>query len=70
MIIDQVNVYRLAALETEDESPVAGYADTPLPTTISLQPMQPPSRQVHVLWRVRVLQRGQHAPEALHMSGI
>ena len=50
MIVDQVHIYRLTFHETEDDAPVAGHTNTPLPSPITLQRMQAVARPVQILW--------------------
>ena len=75
VVINQVNVYRLAVLEAKDNAPVTGYANTPLPVSSALQRVQPVARQVHVLSRLRRIQFRQDATDTTnkrlrHRSGI
>ena len=70
MVIDQVHAYRLAISEAKDDSPVPRDAHAPLSATIPFELVQPPAGQVQVPWRTRILQRGQHTPDALHMVGV
>ena len=70
MVVHQVNIYRLAAIEAENNAPVAGHAHAPLPAALPLESVQLPPGQVHVPWRPRILQRGQNTPDTLHMVGV
>ena len=73
VIVDEVHVHRFTIDEAKDDTPVAGYSDTPLAAPITRQSMQSTAREGHVLRRTSVLQRSQQATNTCHSvqsSGI
>ncbi len=63
MIVQVVDEFRICAIEAENDAPVGGDGDRILSCEIPSQPMEPPARRVHVLWLLRIVQRGQQDPK-------
>lgn len=69
VIIDKVEVSNVFALEPEHQAPVTGNPDRPLAATITLEPMQPCSRQAPNLVRSRRgFERSQQDPEPCRVT--
>ena len=67
MVIDQVYVAGMPALETEYDAPVAGNADRPMTGQLALQSMQPETGQIHTCRSCRLIKTGQ---DTLHLCDI
>ncbi len=61
MIIDQVDVEGVLAVEAENDAPVGAQRDRPKTLQVSLQRMQAKARNRHVLRTARLVQAGQDA---------
>jgi len=66
VIVDQVHVYGLAALEAEDDTPVPGYTHTPLARSVTLQRVQSKTRRIRATRMRRFLQPEQNPPKPWH----
>lgn len=60
MVVEQVHVARVLAIETEDDAPVAGYGHGPESGEVALQRMQPKARQRHVVRYRSLVQTGEN----------
>lgn len=64
MIVKQVQISDVFALETENKAPVAGDPDRPLTAPVTLELVQPRARQMPDLYRTRRgSERSQQYPE-------
>ena len=70
MIVDEVHVHRYTIDEAKDDTPVAGYSDTPLAAPSTRQLVQSTAREGHVMRRTSVLQRSQQATDTCHMGSV
>ena len=61
MIVDQVHVPDVSSLEAEDDTPVAGYPDGPIPRQIAPQRMESETRETHISRLSRFVKTGKNA---------
>ena len=66
MVVGQLNVHRLSAVEPEHDAPVSAHADAPLAGPIAAQRVQPVPRQVEVAGSLGALEVGQDTADARH----
>lgn len=67
MIVDQIDIAGVPALETEDDAPVTRYCHGPVPGEIASQPMQSVAGQAHVGWFRCFLKTGKNSLDLIHM---
>ena len=59
MIVDEIDVARSAAVETEDDAPVGAHRDRPEAFQVALERVQLEQRLIHAFDRLRRVERGQ-----------
>ena len=72
MVVDQIEIGGIAALEAHDEPPIAGDAQAPESGQVALQGMDPPSGESspgQLLRPARSVHRREHAPQPGRRSG-
>ena len=60
VIVDQFDIKRIGALETEYDSPIRAHGNGPKPFEVALEWMQAVAGEVKFLWRRRVIEDGQY----------
>ena len=66
MIVGQLDVHGLGAIEPEHDAPVGAHADAPLAGPVAAQRVQPIPRQVEVARPLRDVDVGQDAADTGH----
>jgi hypothetical protein len=61
MIVDQIDVVGVAAIEAEDSTPVGSYGHSPEPGQVALERVQPETGQVHLADLVSFIETRENA---------
>ena len=67
MVIQIIDIDGVAALKTEDYSPVCPYSDSPKTSQLLGKRVQPESRDVHIRNRTCCIQTGKDIAQFLHV---
>jgi hypothetical protein len=67
MVIEQINIERIAALEAEDDAPVRGHLDCPEASQFAFKRVEPEAGGVHVGHSRRGVQTAQNTPNLGHL---
>lgn len=70
MVIQQIDIGRVSALEAEDDPPIGPYRYAPEPRQLALERMQAKARQRHVIGSRRAIQARQHNPDLIDVLGV
>lgn len=70
VIVDQVHVNGLGAVESEHDSPVGRYPDTQEVAPVSLQLVETPTGESHVAWMGRFVQGSQNPSNPGHQIRV
>ena len=70
MVIHEIDIYDLAVVKSEDDSPIARHTHTPKPAHSAFERMQAEARAVYVCGLVRVGKYGQDLADALDMGWV
>ena len=67
VVVSIVHKHGIFTLEGECQAPVAADIYRPMPLKLTEQGVQSPARRIHVLWRLRIIQRKKLLPQPLGM---
>ena len=67
VVVSIVHEHGIFTLEGECQTPVAADIYRPMPLKLAEQGVQSPARRIHVLWRLRIIQRKKLLPQPLGM---
>ena len=70
VVVDQVHVNGLGSVESEHDSPVRRYPDTPEVASVSLQLVETPTGESHVTWMRRFVQGSQNPSNPRYQIGV
>ena len=59
VVVDQVDLGRVNALEPEHDPPIAGHPHGPVTGEVPFQRMEPEAGKIHVLWAGRMIETRQ-----------
>lgn len=69
MVIDQIDVGCMAALDAEHNPPVRPHCDRPEALQVAFERMQPETRQIHVVRRSGTVQDEKDVPDLIQEVG-
>ena len=65
MIVDEIDIERLAITKAKDDAPIRPHRDGPKSFKRALERMKPQARAIHPLYRRCGIERGKDIPSAL-----